>query len=220
MINKNYISFFEGLEKNNHKEWFDEHRKDYENHVRKSFIELIEALIPALLEIEPDLHTDAKKTLFRINRDIRFSKDKTPYSILMKASLSSEGKKSEVPGFYVGIGAENVHVGGGLYQLSKDRLSQVRDLIASNKEEFISLIDDSEFKSSFGELLGERNKRLDKKYADLVDELPYIANKQFYAMAKFKTSEFIKENNQVETLMGYFRAIQPLHSFLNKAFNE
>ena len=218
MIDQNYISFFEELEKNNHKEWFDGHRKDYETHVRKPFIELIEALIPALLEIEADLHTDAKKTLFRINRDIRFSKDKTPYNTLMKASLSSEGKKSEVPGFYIGIGAENVHVGGGLYQLSKDRLTKVRDLIAANKEEFISIINDPEFKSSFGELQGERNKRLDKKYADLESELPYIANKQFYAMAKFKTSTFVKENNQVEALMKYFRVIQPLHAFLNRAF--
>lgn len=218
MIEQNYISFFEGLEENNHKEWFDDHRKDYENNVRKPFIDLIEALIPALLEIEPDLLTDAKKTLFRINRDIRFSKDKTPYNTLMKASLSSDGKKSEVPGFYVGIGAANVHVGGGLYQLSKDRLSQVRDLIASNKEEFISIINDSEFKSSFGELQGERNKRLDKKYSDLEDELPYLANKQFYAMAQFNTSKFVKEKNQVVALMKYFRAIQPLHAFLNRAF--
>ncbi|MBO6573619.1 MAG: DUF2461 domain-containing protein [Balneola sp.] len=218
MIDQSYISFFEELEKNNHKEWFDEHRKDYENHVRKPFIELIEALIPALLEIESDLHTDAKKTLFRINRDIRFSKDKTPYNTLMKASLSSEGKKSEVPGFYVGIGAEHVHVGGGLYQLSKDRLTKSRDLIASHKKEFISIINDPEFKSNFGELQGERNKRLDKKYADLEDELPYIANKQFYAMAKFNTSSFVKDNNQVEALMKYFRAIQPLHAFLNRAF--
>ncbi len=218
MIDRNYTTFFKKLEKNNHKEWFDEHRKDYENHVRKPFIELIEALIPALLEIEPGLHTDAKKTLFRINRDIRFSKDKTPYNTLMKASLSSEGKKSEVPGFYVGIGAENVHVGGGLYQLSKDRLSQVRDLIASNKKEFNSILNDSEFRNCFGEIQGERNKRLDKKYADLEDELPHIANKQFYAMAKFKTSTFVKDNNQVEALMKYFRAIQPLHAFLNRAF--
>ncbi len=218
MIDKNYISFFEGLEENNHKEWFDEHRKDYENHVRKPFIKLIVALIPALLEIEHGLHTDAKKTLFRINRDIRFSKDKTPYNTLMKASLSSEGKKSEVPGFYVGIGAENVHVGGGLYQLSKDRLSHVRDLIASNNKEFNSIINDSEFRNCFGEIQGERNKRLDKKYSDLEDELPHIANKQFYAMAKFKTSTFVKDNNQVEALMKYFRAIQPLHAFLNRAF--
>ena len=86
MIDQNYISFFKGLEKNNYKEWFDEHRKEYDDYVRKPFIELIEALIPALLEIEPKLHTDAKKTLFRINRDVRFSKDKTPYNTLMKAS--------------------------------------------------------------------------------------------------------------------------------------
>ncbi len=218
MIDQNYISFFEGLEKNNHKKWFDKHRKEYENHVRKPFIEVIESLIPALLEIDPELHTDAKKTLFRINRDIRFSKDKTPYNILMKASLSSEGKKSEVPGFYVGIGADHVHVGGGLYQLSKDRLSNIRNLIASNQKEFMEIITAPDFKKYFEELQGERNKRIDKKYADLESKIPHIANKQFYAMAKFDTSAFIKETNQAEALMKYFRIIQPLHTFLNKAF--
>lgn len=218
MIDQNYISFFKGLEKNNHKEWFDEHRKEYENHVRKPFIDLIEALIPALLEVDSDLHTDAKKTLFRINRDIRFSKDKTPYNTLMKASLSSEGRKSEVPGFYVGIGSDHLHVGGGLYQLSKERLIKVRDLIASNQKEFIEIITAPDFKKYFGELQGERNKRLDKKYADLESKIPHIANKQFYAMAKFDTSAFIKEKNQIETLMKYFGVIQPLHAFLKKAF--
>jgi len=218
MIDQNYISFFEGLEKNNHKKWFDEHRKEYESHVRKPFIEVIESLIPALLEIDPELHTDAKKTLFRINRDIRFSKGKTPYNILMKASLSSEGKKSEVPGFYVGIGADHVRVGGGLYQLSKDRLSNIRNLIASNQKEFMEIITAPDFKKYFEELQGERNKRIDKKYADLESKIPHIANKQFYAMAKFDTSAFIKETNQAEALMKYFRIIQPLHTFLNKVF--
>tara|TARA_R100000781_G_scaffold44360_1_gene30191 strand:+ start:3515 stop:3790 length:276 start_codon:yes stop_codon:yes gene_type:complete len=91
-------------------------------------------------------------------------------------------------------------------------------LIASHKEEFTSIVTDPEFKSNFGELQGERNKRLDKKYADLENKLPYIANKQFYAMAKFKTSTFVKESNQAEALMKYFRVIQPLHAFLNRAF--
>ncbi len=218
MITKEYISFFEGLAENNHKEWFDEHRKEYEKNVREPFIELIESLIPALLEIEPSLHTDAKKTLFRINRDIRFSKDKTPYNTLMKASLSSEGKKSEVPGFYLGIGAEYVHLGGALYQLSKDRLLKVRELIASNKDEFIAILNNPHFKTHFGELQGERNKRIDKKFSDVESELPYIANKQFYAMAKLETNELIRAENQIKLMMKYFKAIQPLHSFLMRAF--
>ncbi|GAB5408128.1 MAG: DUF2461 domain-containing protein [Balneolaceae bacterium] len=218
MITQAYIDFFTELSKNNHKKWFDAHRKEYEEIVRKPFIELVEATIPGLMEIEPSILPDAKKSLFRINRDIRFSKDKTPYNTLMKAGLSPGGKKSELPGFYLGIGSDMVHIGGGLYQLDKNALRNVRSLIASNTDNFLSILDARDFKKVFKELKGEQNKRIEKEFQPLIEKTPLILNKQFYAMATLPTSEFINESNQAEALLGYYRAIQPLHSFLNKAF--
>ena len=218
MITQEYILFFEKLASNNHKEWFDENRKRYEEHVRKPFIELVQSLIPALMEIEPSILPDAKKALFRINRDIRFSKDKTPYNTMMKAGLSPGGKKSELPGFYLGIGADNVHLGGGLYQLDKNALKNVRTLIAGHTDEFLDIINASSFKKHFGELKGDQNKRIDAEFHPVIEQTSHILNKQFYAMATLPTSQFINESNQVEALMGYYRAVQPLHSFLNKAF--
>ncbi len=220
MVSKEYIAFFKELEKNNHKEWFDKHRKDYEENVRAPFIELVEQVIPALTEMEPSILPDAKKALFRINRDIRFSKDKTPYNTLMKAGLSPGGKKSELPGFYLGIGADYVHVGGGLYQVSKEALSNIRNLIAQNQDEFLSILEQKDFKELFGELQGERNKRIDKQYSELESKVPYIANKQFYVMAKTPSSEFIKNNNQAAFLITYYKTVQPLHFFLNRAFKQ
>lgn len=218
MIAQAYIDFFTELEANNHKDWFDTHRKNYEENVRKPFIELVESLIPGLVEMEPSILPDAKKSLFRINRDIRFSKDKTPYNLMMKAGLSPDGKKSELPGFYLGIGADHIHMGGGLYQLDKNALKKVRTIIASNTSEFLSILDDSGFKKHFKELKGDQNKRIDPKFRSVINETNYILNKQFYAMATMPTSEFINESNQAEALLRYYRAIQPLHSFLNKAF--
>ncbi|MBO6525106.1 MAG: DUF2461 domain-containing protein [Balneolaceae bacterium] len=218
MITQEYIDFFEELATNNHKEWFDANRKRYEDHVRKPFIELVESLIPALMEVEPSILPDAKKALFRINRDIRFSKDKTPYNTMMKAGLSPGGKKSELPGFYLGIGADNVHLGGGLYQLDKNALKNVRALIAGNTDEFLDIINASSFKKYFGKLKGDQNKRIDSEFQPTIEQTSYILNKQFYAMATLPTSQFINESNQAEALMGYYRVVQPLHSFLNKAF--
>ena len=218
MITQEYINFFKELESNNYKEWFDKNRKRYEEHVRKPFIELVESLIPGLLEIEPSILPDAKKSLFRINRDIRFSADKTPYNTMMKAGLSSGGKKSELPGFYLGIGVDMVHMGGGLYQLDKNALKNVRSLIAANTDEFLSILADTDFKNHFVELKGEQNKRIDAEFQSVIDQTNYILNKQFYAMATLPTSQFINESNQAEALLGYYRAVQPLHSFLNKAF--
>lgn len=218
MITEDYINFFNELANNNNKEWFDEHRSEYENEIRKPFIELVESLIPGVMELEPSVLPDAKKSLFRINRDIRFSKDKTPYNTLMKSGLSPGGKKSELPGFYLGIGADNVHIGGGLYQLSSSALKNVRLLIAGNTDEFLSIIESSSFKKHFGQLQGEQNKRIEPDFQVVIPKTTYILNKQFYAMAKLPTSQFINESNQAGRLMEYYRAIQPLHSFLNKAF--
>lgn len=218
MISKVYITFFQQLESNNNKQWFDEHRKDYEQHVRTPFIELVESLIPALVDIEASILPDAKKSLFRINRDIRFSKDKTPYNLLMKSGLSPGGKKSELPGFYLGIGYDKVHMGGGLYQLDKNALKKVRTLIASETDTFLSILAETEFKTCFNELLGDQNKRIDPEFRPIIERTNYILNKQFYAMATMPTSEFINESNQADALMRYYRAIEPLHSFLTKAF--
>lgn len=218
MITQAYVKFFSELSKNNHKDWFDTHRKEYEIHVREPFIELIESIIPGLMEIEPSILPVAKKSLFRINRDIRFSKDKTPYNTLMKAGLSPGGKKSEFPGFYLGIGAETIHIGGGLYQLDKTALKKVRSLIANDTDTFLSILKEADFKKCYKELLGEQNKRIDAEFQPVIGKTKLILNKQFYAMATLPTSEFINEPNQAETLLRYFRVIQPLHSFLNKAF--
>ncbi len=220
MVDQNYINFFKSLEKNNYKEWFDEHRKEYEQHVRAPFIQLIENLIPSLMEIEPSILPDAKKALFRINRDIRFSKDKTPYNVLMKASLSPGGKKSELPGFYLGIGSDYVHIGGGLYQLSTKALKRVRYYIATHSQEFLQIVEALDFKKVLGGLKGDKNKRISPDLQAAFEQNPYIANKQFYAMAKMPTSQFIKSDNQVEALMDYYKVVQPLHSFLNKALHE
>ncbi len=218
MITQNYIDFFKALEQNNNKEWFDKHRKDYEDEVRKPFIQLVDSVIPGLMEIEPSILPDAKKSLFRINRDIRFSADKTPYNLMMKSGLSPGGKKSELPGFYLGIGADYVHMGGGLYQLSKDALRNVRLLIASNTDEFLNIITEKDFVSKFGQLQGDQNKRIEPDFQPVIEKTSYILNKQFYAMAKVPTSDFINESNQAARLMQYYKAVQPLHSFLTNAF--
>ena len=218
MISQAYIEFFQELKANNNREWFHEHKGMYERDVKEPFIELVRQLIPAVMEKEPAILPDPKKALFRINRDIRFSKDKTPYNLIMKAGLSPGGKKSELPGYYLGIDAEYVHIGGGLYQLDKQALASVRRLIAQNLDEFEAIISDQVFVEHFGKLEGERAKRLDSEFKEVLSETLYIANKQFYSMAKISTRDFVKEENQINLILTYFNAIHPLHAFLNKAF--
>lgn len=218
MITKNFSDFFTKLEKNNSKAWFHAHKMDYELHVKAPFVELVQNIIPIVQEMEPRIGGDAKSALFRINRDIRFSKDKTPYHLLMKAGLSPEGKRSELPGFYLGIGADTIHVGGGLFMVKAPVLKRIRDLIRTETVEFSELVTSTSFVKYFGILQGERSKQLDKSYAEVLDQIPYIANKQFYAMTRLDLLSYLGSDKLEDVIVHHFREIHPLNQFLKRAF--
>lgn len=218
MITQAYADFFEALAKNNHRDWFQANKQDYEAHVKKPFMQLLDALIPELTELEPAISLSAKDALFRINRDIRFSLDKTPYNTLMKAGFSAGGKKSFLPGFYLGISADTIHIGGGLFTLKGPELKKVRQLIANDTNTFVSIVEDDSFKKSFGTLKGEQAKRLDKELRPVLEITPYIANKQFYSMTTFPLEEYLNDPELKEKLMPYFVEVSALNNYLKKAF--
>ena len=87
MFNEEYLDFFKELAQFNKKEWFDENRKRYEKSVKIPFKKFVTELIQEIQKIDPEVEIEAKDAVFRINRDIRFSKDKTPYKIQMSAIL-------------------------------------------------------------------------------------------------------------------------------------
>jgi uncharacterized protein (TIGR02453 family) len=218
MITQKYITFFKELEKNNNREWFHEHKKEYENDVKKPFIAILENLIPEIEKLEPFISPEPKDALFRINRDIRFSKDKTPYHTLLKAGFSPNGKKSKLPGYYLGISAEKVHVGGGLFTLKGPDLKSIRTLISENTEEFIQIVNSESFITTFQELKGEQAKRLDKRFQPILEKTPYIANKQFYAIQELPVTDYLNTDKTLATITESFEAINPLNQFLKKAF--
>ena len=218
MITEAYVSFFQELELNNHKQWFHEHKKRYETEVKKPFLDLLERLIPTLSALEPAIPTDAKSALFRINRDVRFSKDKTPYHILLKAGFSPGGKKSRLPGFYLGISATTIHVGGGLFTVQPTDLKAIRMLIANKPDDFMAIVTSDVFVSNFGELKGEKSKRLDKQLLPIATKAHLIANKQFYAMKELPVADYLNSEALVDVLVEKFRVINSLNQFLKEAF--
>ncbi|MEM9833898.1 MAG: DUF2461 domain-containing protein [Bacteroidota bacterium] len=217
MITEKYTTFFSVLEENNNKEWFHEHKSAYEADVKKPFLELLEELIPEVEKLEPAISPNPKDALFRINRDIRFAKDKSPYRTLMKAGFSPGGKKSELPGFYLGISADKIHVGGGLFNIQSPQLKIIRRLITEKTDEFLAIINFPSFKNIFGELQGERAKRLDLAFQDTLNETPYVANKQFYVMQQMDLQPFLNSDNLREVVIQYFKEVNPLNRFLKKA---
>ncbi|WP_136468191.1 DUF2461 domain-containing protein [Flagellimonas onchidii] len=218
MISKTYTSFFKELAKNNNKEWFHANKKRYENDVKEPFLGLLEALLSNLTNWDHRILADPKKAMFRINRDVRFSKDKTPYHNILKAGFSPNGKKSILPGYYLGIDATSIHVGGGLFMLRPPELSKLRNHIAASASELIKITTDSAFVQNFGQLSGEKAKRLDKSLLPTAEKTDLIYNKQFYAMAEFPLEPFYDSENLEEEILNHFKAIKPLNTYLNQAF--
>lgn len=219
MITVSYTNFFKELAKNNHKEWFHANKKRYENEVKAPFLNLLEELLGTLTEWDNRILPDAKKAMFRINRDIRFSKDKAPYHTLLKAGFSPNGKKSILPGYYLGIDTHSIHVGGGLFMLRPPELKLVRAHIAKNPKALIDITNASSFTQNFGKLKGEKAKRLDKDLLSVAEKTDLIYNKQFYAMAEFPLEPFYGSDELGKEVLNHFKAIRPLNTYLNKAFD-
>ena len=209
-----FHAFFSGLEAHNDREWYAAHKKDYERHVRDPFKAFVTDVIAACAERNPEFgEVEAKQCVFRIHRDTRFSKDKTPYKTHASANIAPGGKKSGDPGLYVHADAHHLRIGGGAYWVEKDDLYVLRERMAANPQEFNALLDAAEFKNLYGSLLGERNVRLPKEFQAAAESCPHILNKQFYFMAELPASHLLREDLVVR-VMAHFDAAAPLRAYL------
>lgn len=219
MITAGYTDFFQELKENNSTAWFHTQKKRYEEVVKGPFLALLQDVVPTLTEWDHRILPDPKKALFRINRDIRFSKDKSPYHLILKAGFSPNGKKSVLPGYYLGIDGHHIHVGGGLFMVQSPELKKIRTHISENTDALLSLLGSETFKQLFGALKGERAKRLDKDLLHIADKTPLIYNKQFYAMAEFPLEPFYGSEKLPQEILEHFAGIRPLNDYLNQALD-
>lgn len=214
---KDFLDFFIELAPNNHKDWFDANRKRYENFVKDPFKDFVTHLIKKLAEKDPvfkDL--DAKDCIFRINRDIRFSKDKQPYKLMVSAVIAPEGKKSKaVNGVYFELGPEHVRVYGGVYEIDKDDLLTVREGIAADPEKFKKAYQNPTFKKVFGEIRGEKNKIVPKELKEAAEKEPLILNKQWYFFTEFEP-ETVLSDKLDQIILDCYEAGRPVEAFFNE----
>lgn len=212
-----YFKFFDELGKNNNKEWFDKNKKRYEEDVKKPFRALVEAVSDRLSKDIPDINRDPSKAIFRINRDIRFSKDKSPYKVHLGAMLCPKGTKdSEYPGYYLHLGADEIMIGGGAYFVPKEALQKIRQEIYYNNKAFEKLLNDKAFKETFGTIAGEKNKIIDADYKAFSKEQPLIMNKQFWYNRKLTKKEATTEGFD-KVLYNYYKAGKKMNDFLLEA---
>lgn len=220
MLQPSTLKFLQTLQNNNSKEWFDENRKLYEL-AKADFTSLVDKLIQEFAKKDPSIvHLQSKECIFRINRDVRFSKNKAPYKTNMGASINSGGKKSFTAGYYFHFepGGKSF-VGGGLYMAEPDKLKKVRQEIDYNWTAFYKIISNKKFKEQYGDLdksEGITLVRGPKGYEKENPGIDYIKLKSWVALKPI-TDKSLTEKDLIKTISTAFEALQPLIIFLNHA---
>ncbi len=216
-FNKGFLEFFIELAANNNKEWFDRNKPRYVKDVKQPFEAFTTDLIERMKKVDDIGNPKASECIFRINKDIRFSKDKTPYKTQMSAAVSKGGKKDMVtPGLYVELGPEHLGIYTGMYMPEKDLLNSVRSRIASNMKKFEGIITASDFKKTYGDVKGEKSKILPPELKEKAKVQPVIFNKQFYLMHTHDP-EIILSDKLLDYIMKCYKVAEPFNTFLKSA---
>ena len=213
------LDFLTVLQQNNTKAWMDAHKALY-HQVRDTWLAATNFLIQGLGSLDPLVATlEAKQCIFRINRDIRFSKDKSPYKTNMGAFLAPGGKKGGYAGYYLHLAPQDKSfIAGGIYRPSADTLKQVRQEIDYNVDEFTRILHAPRFQQLFGALQGEKLKRVPQGYEANHPQAELLKMKSYLVMHPVKDSQVIQKDFLPQVLQ-VFQAIIPFNQFLNTAVN-
>ncbi len=216
MNTKALIKFLESLGQNNNKEWFDANKIEYET-LRKDWLNFVSELIPAFAAFDPSLQKlEPKDCIFRINRDVRFAKDKSPYKTNFGCSLNAGGKKAEFFGYYLHIDAKGCFMAGGAYGPSPASLAAIRQEIDYNSKEFTSIVTHKTFVKTFGSLKGETLSRPPKGYEAENPSINYLKHKSFLAEHPLTQAD-VHSPKLIKQLVETGQAMKPLIDFLNRA---
>ena len=221
MLEPQTLKFLSQLKKNNNKPWFDAHRAQYEA-AKIDFSNFIQLVIDALQKTDTTITgLTSKDCQFRINRDIRFSKDKRPYKENFGAFIGRGGKKSIYAGYYFHCAPGNSFAGGGLWMPESVNLKKVRQEIDYNWEEFRSILKEKSFKKIYSDLLKNEDfslSRMPKGYEEDNPAIDYLKLKSLIAETTFSDNELTKSTLHKKTLAA-FEALQPLLQFINRSLD-
>ncbi len=176
------LTFLRSLKKNNNRPWFQKHKQEYEENVRFPMQCLIAELAQRMADVAPEMEFNPRRSIFRINRDIRFSKNKEPYKTNIAASFEMRGKKSptESPGLYVGVEPGEIFIGGGIYMPTGDQVKAIRASIVTRPDDFLDVVQNRVFKKVFGEIQGEKLVKAPLGYPKDHPMIEHLRHKQFY----------------------------------------
>lgn len=209
------LGFLGDLSEHNSREWFDNKRPVYEE-ARSTFERFIDALIDELRTFDNLQGLSAKECIFRIYRDVRFSKDKTPYKTNFSAVIAPGGKKSLQQGYYVSIEPHGRSmIAGGLHMPTSEQISRFRQVIARDASAFKTITGDKGFVQQFGKIEGERLKTAPKGIDRNHPEIELLQLKDVTAIHTFHDHE-LPAGDFLERVAAVCRAMRPFLDYLDE----
>ena len=216
---KEILDFLKDLEANNSREWFDQNRDRYDA-TRKQFLVVAEKLIHDIRQFDDEVPVlNPKDCVFRIFRDVRFSKDKLPYKSNYGCFIARGGKKSGFAGYYLHIQPGECFLSGGIYMPPPEYLQAIRQEIYYHPKNYIDLIENKEFKTTYTLEYSDKLKTAPKGYPKDWEYLDLIKNRN-YAFGHRVEERELFASDFLEKAIELYKIILPLNRYLNKAVDE
>ncbi|MNQ25369.1 hypothetical protein D3C85_385890 [compost metagenome] len=221
MLTKESLQFLDDLKKNNNRDWFQDNKKRYEI-FKKDYHQLVSDFLDVMKPLDPSLELlEVKNCTFRINRDIRFSKDKSPYKAHLGVWMSTGAKGANRAGYYVHIEKGASFIAGGFYSPESEDLKKVRKEIAFFHDDLEAILADKNFKKEFGSLdINETNslKSMPRGYEKDHPAIEFLKLKSFTATQKYDITE-VTQKDFVAKMSKKLIALKPLNEFINRALD-
>lgn len=215
---ENVIEFLKDLTANNQREWMQDNKKRYEV-AKAEFKELVASLISGISTFDESVQgLDPKDCIFRINRDIRFSKDKSPYKTNFGAAMMEGGKKSTNPTYYLHVQPGKSFVAGGVYMPEPENIKKIRQEIDYNPEELRDIVKGEQFRKVFGQMTGESLKTAPKGYPKDHPNIDLLRMKSFL-VTKDMNDKAVLSKGFVTKITEMYQIMYPFNQYFAVAIS-
>ena len=213
------LQFLQGLSENNNREWFNDNKKAY-NESREKILFLTDVLINEISRFDSSVRgVDPKDCMFRIFRDVRFSKDKRPYKTNFGSFICKGGRKSMNPGYYFHIEPTESFIAGGIYMPPAEPLKIIRNYLADHANEYMEIMNDSEFKKLFPEMYDHQLKTAPKGFPKDHEFISLLKYKSFIFSHSID-KDLLVSDNFIEYTVNACRQLHKVNVFLSEALTK
>ncbi|MFQ3577018.1 MAG: DUF2461 domain-containing protein [Cytophagales bacterium] len=214
------LGFLTLLKDNNNKVWFDANKREY-SLARKDFEIIVTGLLEKLSIIDEGFKSvETKNCIFRINRDVRFSNDKSPYKSNFAAWFTKHGKKAIAPGYYLHLQPGASFLAAGIYMPMPEELKKIRQEIDYNSTEWLSILNDESFKSNFDGIDQEHKLKTKPTGYDLDNPMIEYLKLKSFTISKLLKDEELYDSKLISKISDLFTLLKPFNTFLENAIHE